>query len=99
MKKLKFVLLVAAVLAVPATFAFTQNQKTLLEWQYDGSGDVLAPENYVQIETSPACEGTASICTIMAPDNGNGAPDISDTGLQTRITNKDKTGGDVFLKN
>ncbi|MBU0695431.1 MAG: hypothetical protein KKE39_02740 [Bacteroidetes bacterium] len=99
MKKVKFLLVMATLLAVPAAFAFTQYHRTLQEWAYDGSGSVLAPENYVLVETSPACEGTASICTIMAPDDGNGEPDLSDTGLQSRITNKDTSNGDVFLKN
>lgn len=99
MKKLKWILFVAVVLAVPATFAFTQQTRDVKEWQYDGTGDTIEPENYVEVTSSPSCSGINEICTVIAPDDGNGMPDLSDQDLQNRITQKDNSQGDVFLKN
>jgi hypothetical protein len=99
MKKIKLVLAFAALLAIPTVFAFTQQNREVKEWEYDGTGDTLEPENYQEVSSSPSCAGVNEICTVIAPDDGNGMPDLSDPDLQNRITQKITTQGDVFLRN
>jgi hypothetical protein len=69
-------------------------------WQYDGSGSVTSPSNYVELSGSPSCSGNANICAIEAAEDPNnpGEP-LIDSGLSGRITAKNTSAGDVFLKN
>lgn len=80
----------------------TPENTTLLmtNWEFtpNVSNDPLEPENYSESSTSH-CTGTKEICGIKAPADANGFPVITPgSGLATRIQNKDKSGGDVFLK-
>ncbi|MGJ1203844.1 hypothetical protein [Sphingobacterium lactis] len=72
----------------------------MVNWEFtpNVSSDPLEPENYIESSTSH-CSGTKEVCGIKAPADANGYPVITPgSGLATRIQNKDKTGGDVFLK-
>jgi len=101
MKRFKINLAVIAFsLAIVAAFAFKVPAKHLTEpyWQYNGSGSVTDPASYTELPGDPSCGTTGNICAIMAPeDTNNPGEPLIDSGLSTRITNKDKSDGDVFL--
>jgi hypothetical protein len=97
------VAMLTIILGVGAAVAMKAPEKKTLAnpyWQYDGSGSVTSPSNYVELSGSPSCSGNANICAIQAAEDPNnpGEPQI-DTGLSGRITAKNTSAGDVFLKN
>lgn len=102
MQRIKLnVALLAFVLATTAVFAFKAPVKHFTNpyWAYDGTGSVTDPSNYTELSGGPSCGVSGNICAIMAPEDPNnpGEPQIN-SGLQTRIQNKDTSDHDVFLK-
>ena len=101
MRTLKINLALAALLiGGTLAFAFTAPVKhsTSTYWEYV-SGSVTDESSYTAV-MSPSCpSGTANICAILAPADPNNPnePQI-DSNLSGRITNKDTSDGDVFLK-
>lgn len=101
MKTMKINLALAALL-ICGTIAFAFNapvkHSTSSYWEYV-SGPVTAESSYTAV-MSPSCPtGTANICAILAPaDPTNPNEPQIDSQLASRITNKDTSDGDVFLK-
>jgi hypothetical protein len=103
MKRIKLNLtLLAVVFAASAALAFKAPEKAKTFsplWQYDGTGSTTDPSNYVEVTTPDCPTGSANICAIMAPESPSNPdqPQIS-TPLANRITGKNTSNGDVFLK-
>lgn len=108
MRHLKFILpLLALTLVLGVVFANKMQQaKTAVsfdpEWEYQG-GPIDQPGSYILATTSPDCDGVNSLCSIKAPDNGNGEP-VLPLGLEDEVedmiangqqTNENRT---IFLK-
>lgn len=91
--------MIAIMLGVGAAYAFKAPVKHFTNpyWQYD-MGLVTDPASYVELPGGPSCGTSGNICAIQAPEDPNnpGEP-LIDSGLSSRISNKDKTDGDVFL--
>jgi len=92
--------LIALVLGCTLAFAFkaparytTANEA----WTYV-SGPVTSPSSYSLGQ--PTCpQGSNNICYIEAPSDGQmPAEPVINSDLATRISNKDTSDGDVFLK-
>jgi hypothetical protein len=104
MKNIKINLaLVAVLFAASAAFAFkapTPKKAFAPLWQYDGSGSTTDASNYFEVASTSCPSGSANICAIMAPANA-ADPDVPliSTALSNRITAKNTSSGDVFLRN
>jgi hypothetical protein len=102
MKTIKINLALVALLAGSTlAFAFNVPVKHHADsyWQYDGTGSVTDESNYFAV-SSPTCPtGSNQICAILAPaDPAHPNEPQIDSNLASRITNKDTSDGDVFLK-
>jgi hypothetical protein len=101
MKRIKLNLaLVAMVLGCTLAFAFKAPVKTASAnqaWAYV-SGTETNPNSYTAGQ--PPCDpGSANICYIEAPSNGaSPAKPVINPALASRITNRDGSLSDVFLK-
>lgn len=85
--KSKFVLLTLlfiGVLAMSFTLVKTNTSGEARQtevWRYTGTNTAghSNPANYVPADGSESCPGTSPIrCTLQAPDNGSGQPDLSE---------------------
>lgn len=93
MKKLKVNLLMITALAIGAvTMSFKVAEKAMQDdvevWQYTQSTTAghNNPANYIPATGSENCPNTSTVrCTLQAPDDGNGQPDLSQA---TNITFK-----------
>lgn len=101
MKRIKLnVALVAMVLGCTLAFAFKAPVKKVpfdQAWAY-GGGSETDPNSYSAGQ--PACDpGTTHICYIEAPSNGgHPARPVISPALAGRITARDGSMSDVFLK-
>lgn len=72
---------------------------TFKTWRYTGTAtsDPKDPSNYVlqQISDPPCGPEIEKICTVTAPDNGNGLPDLQEQMFDP-ITNSNKTIEDLI---
>jgi len=103
MKNLKVNLsAIALLLGISSAFAFKAPvRKTIANpyWEYV-SGSVTSESSYTELSGSPSCAGNHNICAIQAPADPNTPTEPSiNSGLASRITDKDTADGDVFLKN
>ena len=103
MKSLKFNLsMLAVLLGLTTAFAFkapARKANTNPYWEYV-SGPVTSASSYTELSGMPSCAGRHTICAVEAPADPSTPtePQLS-TDLQNRISNKDTSDGDVFLKN
>jgi hypothetical protein len=102
MKTIKINFAMMALLAGSTlAFAFKMPVKhhTDSYWQYSGTGSVTAESSYFEV-SSPTCPtGSNQICAILAPaDPAHPTEPLIDSGLASRISSKDTSDGDVFLK-
>ncbi len=69
-------------------------------WILTSGGNPLTAGDYelATTEDLQSCSGTAQICGIVAPNDGSDHPVIS-SSLQNRISNKNTSMQDVFLRN
>jgi len=84
MKKLKVNLLMITALAIGAvTMSFKMSEKPMQDdvevWQYTQSNTAghNNPANYIPATGSENCRNESTVrCTLQAPDNGSGQPDL-----------------------
>jgi hypothetical protein len=92
--------MMAAILGLSTAVAFKPAPVKMQDpqaWQYDGSGDVLDESNYNPATST--CDGNINICGVMTEADGSGQhPAPFSTALESRITAKNTSAGDVFLK-
>jgi hypothetical protein len=104
-KSIKFVGALTMLIALTvAFFAFkpaNHKTKSLQYWEYIGSTDPTDQMQY-QLSSGPSCaSGSNVVCTILAEEDPAelGHPKISDESVEARITAKDESSGDVFVRN
>lgn len=94
--------MLALMLGLTTAFAFKAPAHKATDnpyWEYV-SGPVTSASSYTELSGLPSCAGRQNICAVEAPaDPSTPAEPQLSTDLQSRITNKDTSAGDVFLKN
>jgi hypothetical protein len=96
-----FTFLIALTIAFSAFKGQTEKARTLQYWEYIGSTDPTDQMQY-QASSGPSCaSGINEVCTILAEEDPNqlGYPLIIGEDVESRITNKDESSGNVFVRN
>jgi hypothetical protein len=99
MKNKLLIMVILLGISLAITTHLPAKARTEQTWCYDGSGLTTDPSNYQPCD-GPLCpSGTVHVCVIVAPQDSNhpGQPFIS-IALATRITNRDVSMGDVYLR-